>query len=691
MVINVPEDEPTINAALGAAAEGDTIRVSAITCNESIVIGANLNRIRIVGAGMEKTIIDGTGLPGGSIGIHILDSSLVTIENLSVRHFSSVGIQIVTGDNIIHKVEVSKNGEQGVFINSNGSRNMIMSSEIIGNTLDGVSIEGSINNYVVSNCFLNNQRDGVRSSGSNTLVFKNFIKDNFGDGISLRSSNNFIINNTVMKNDDGVSNTDNDFVFSNKIFKNKRDGILVRGFINLYWANDVRCNGDMGIFLRSGNQHRVVKNTIINNGNLGIEINTNTNDNLIDNNCIKDNTNQGILINPNSNDNVIRSNTLAGNTPDLDNEGMNTLFDNNNCTSSIPPDLCQINNVFNVPGDFEKIQDAIDNIPVAGFTIRVGKGTFKEALTINNIGQVRDRIRIIGAGRGKTIIDGSETVGSIGIDIESSFVTIENLTVQKFDNQGIRMSTCDNIIHCVNTVDNEEDGILIEGGGERNLIIHCESSRNIGDESDGIDVNGNNNYIVCNQFKGNGGQGICLAGEFNLVFQNSCDGNIGAGIETTTIGNQNFIICNSAMNQTTLDGIDIESNACLVLWNKSCGNMDDGIEVNNNCLVWGNVCVNNVDNGIDVDDNENRIVHNIVRNNQQQGINVFPNISPNIVDNNKVIKNNLAGILLDSNDNAVRSNCLTGNNPDIQDNGIDNVIDENVCQTSNRAGVCEDN
>ncbi|MDP5275352.1 right-handed parallel beta-helix repeat-containing protein [Chengkuizengella axinellae] len=692
MVINVPEDELTINAALGIASRGDTIRVAAITCNESIIIsGANLNQIRIVGAGIGKTIINGTGLPAGSIGINILDSSLVKIENLSVRCFSGTGIMIESNENIIHKVEVAENGEEGISIVSNGSRNMIMSSEINRNILDGIFIiNGSIKNYVVSNCISNNLREGIRVVGDNNLVLKNIIKGNLEEGVTARAANNLIINNLILNNLSGVGNNANDFVFANKIFKNKNDGIENRSVMNLYWANDIRCNGDTGIRLRGGAQHRVINNTIINSGNIGIEIVEGINDNLIDNNCIKNNVNQGILINPNSNDNVIRSNQLVGNTPDLNDEGMGTLFDANSCTTSEPPGLCnEINEIFVNEG--ESIQAAIDNVPEEGFTIRLGKGTFNESLTINNIGGNQDKIRIVGAGRGKTIIDGTDLPGETGIDIEASFITIENLTVQKFDSHGIRMSSDDNILQCVNTVDNVDDGILIEGGGQRNLIIHCKSSRNTGDSADGIDVNGNNNYIVCSQFKGNGDAGICLNGSFNLVFQNVCDGNSGAGITTTVTANENFIICNTAINQTGLDGFDIESDACLILWNKACGNMDDGFEVNNNSLVWGNVSANNMDNGIDVDGFENRLIQNIVQNHNEEGIIVFQNSDSNIVDNNKLINSKLAGILLESNDNAVRSNCLKGNNPDIQDSGMDNVIDENICQTSNQSGVCEDN
>lgn len=63
--------------------EGFTIRVADRVFKEKINIPANKNRIRIVGAGIGKTIIDGMDEPDGSNGITISGSSLITIENLT--------------------------------------------------------------------------------------------------------------------------------------------------------------------------------------------------------------------------------------------------------------------------------------------------------------------------------------------------------------------------------------------------------------------------------------------------------------------------------------------------------------------------------------------------------------------------------------------------------------------------------
>ncbi|MFS1511876.1 right-handed parallel beta-helix repeat-containing protein [Chengkuizengella sp. SCS-71B] len=684
MVINVPADQPTINAALAVASAGDTIRVAATTCNESITIGTGLDCIRIIGAGIGKTIIDGTGL-GVVNGIDIQDSSMVTLEKITVQNFEGRGILIQTSDNIINQVKSQNNQNNGMEIDIEAERNLIIDSEASFNSSDvnpfinGIEVNGN-HNYMVKCKCVGNLDDGYDLEGSNNFLYLCLAKENGDDGFDVNfvdEFNMFICCQAVKNKEEGYDiDSNRNLCLWCKSLLNGGNGFELNNNENLLWGNEVKCNNGIGIIALNNNQ--MIQNKVVGNGFNGVEINGNGN--IVDNNCIENNTNQGILINPNSIDNVIRSNKLAGNTPDIDNEGMNTLFDNNKCRTSDPAGLCQINNEV-IVNEGESIQAAINAVTTTeGFTIRVGAGTFPEIL---NIALGKDRIRIIGAGQGKTIIDGVG-LGGIGINIdESSFVTIENLTVKNCDSSGIRINTSDNILHCVTVFGNLNDGMFITGLSERNMIMNCDSSGNNGL---GISVDGDHNYIICSQCNRNSLEGIRFnQSEFNLAFHNFCDGNL-EGIEPA--GENNFIISNCVLNNE--DGIEAERDFNLFLWNKACNNNRDGIDVeDSNNLVWGNICSNNERDGIFIQEDNNRIIHNIIKNNGARGIRIRPFDDFNIIDNNTIINNSQEGILILGDNNKVRSNCLIGNNLDINDQGTNSIIDENKCQTSIPDGLCE--
>ncbi|WP_160646678.1 right-handed parallel beta-helix repeat-containing protein [Chengkuizengella marina] len=671
---------------------GDTINLGEGTYNQSINIGMDKDCIRIVGAGVGKTILDGTEL-GVVNGIEI-DSFMVTIEKLTIQNFGDLGILIQTSENIINQVKSQSNQNNGMEIASDAERNLIIESEANFNVnpevdVDGIQVNGD-HNYIVKCKFIGNSDDGLGLNSSNNLVFLNCAKENGFNGFNavdgdVVDCNLFICNQAIKNGTDGFIINNTSLLLWNKTLCNGDDGIEAALDNNLLWRNEVKGNNEDGIDVNSNNS-RIIRNKVVKNGikqnDRGIEINGNTN--IFDNNCVENNVQAGIIADQFFDGNVIRSNRLRGNNPDIVNEGINTVFDDNKCITSDPAGLCQKNNEV-IVNEGESIQAAISAVTTTeGFTIRVGAGTFPEIL---NIGLGKDRIRIIGAGQGKTIIDGVG-LGGIGINIDgSSFVTIENLTVKNSDSSGIRINTSDNILHCVNVFENQIDGILIMGLSERNMVMNCESS---GNNFVGISVDGTHNYVVCSQCNRNMEEGIRFnQGEFNLAFHNLCDGNHAEGIEPGS--NNNFIISNCVLNNA--DGIEAERDFNLFLWNKACNNNRDGIDVEeSNNLVWGNICSNNERDGIFIQEDNNRMIHNIIKNNGVRGIRIEdrPFADFNIIDNNTIINNSQEGILILGDNNKVRSNCLIGNNPDINDQGTNSIMDENKCQTSIPDGLCED-
>ncbi|MBK7408002.1 MAG: hypothetical protein IPJ40_07930 [Saprospirales bacterium] len=84
-IINVPGDQPTIQAAINVANPGDVIMVAAGTYNEKVTINKTLTL-----QGVDKTtcIMDGTALGNGS-GISISSGTInVHISNLTIRNYS---------------------------------------------------------------------------------------------------------------------------------------------------------------------------------------------------------------------------------------------------------------------------------------------------------------------------------------------------------------------------------------------------------------------------------------------------------------------------------------------------------------------------------------------------------------------------------------------------------------------------
>jgi hypothetical protein len=102
-VWHVPGDFPTIQAAVDAAAEGDTILVAPGVYSENVVVSTS--RLELRGAGPvspverpgvsdgENVILDGTDLGGVGIGIHVLGASAaepvtgVDVSRFEVRNF----------------------------------------------------------------------------------------------------------------------------------------------------------------------------------------------------------------------------------------------------------------------------------------------------------------------------------------------------------------------------------------------------------------------------------------------------------------------------------------------------------------------------------------------------------------------------------------------------------------------------
>jgi WD40 repeat protein len=147
--IRVPQDYKTIQEAINAASEGDTILVDVGTYKETIEIPKGLT---LVGADRDKTIISGSDLPV----VTISSAALVTVRNVTIT-----------------------NGRDGVLV-ERGAQALLRQTRIAQNKRDGVLVQGRAE--LLGNLIHNNKNCGVRAFGSGAQVqgSGNIIRDNGG-------------------------------------------------------------------------------------------------------------------------------------------------------------------------------------------------------------------------------------------------------------------------------------------------------------------------------------------------------------------------------------------------------------------------------------------------------------------------------------------------------------------------------
>jgi len=249
---NVPGTYSTIQGAINASANGDTVRVAPGTYVENI--NFNGKAITVVSAvGPESTIIDGNQagtvvqfashegassvLQGFTIrngyvsangggGITINDASPTILSNLIVnnRACSGSGINILTGSPLIQRNTISGNNTSGCSGNGGGGiyiqgtpqvLDNIISDNTATNSAGGIYVADGTSPLIRGNVITGNRSGsggGIRidagATGSNANIIQNVIASNSagsGGGIYLRMTFNsglaaFITNNTVVDN-----------------------------------------------------------------------------------------------------------------------------------------------------------------------------------------------------------------------------------------------------------------------------------------------------------------------------------------------------------------------------------------------------------------------------------------------------------------------------------------------------------
>jgi parallel beta-helix repeat protein len=224
--LTVPDDYPTIAAAIGNASDGDTIFVKSGVYYENLRIDRSVSLV----AENEDTLVVGAGGESrGVISVFDIAASNVEISGFSItslNYSSSIyasGINVggdnctITGNRIYNThYGIFASVQYSTFISENsitatlkdgirfcgGSLNTISDNEIVGNNQSGIAIEGYSN--VISRNNLKDNGRGMGIGASYSIVFGNNVTGHVGSGVYLAGSNNVIAANYLSNCDSGV-------------------------------------------------------------------------------------------------------------------------------------------------------------------------------------------------------------------------------------------------------------------------------------------------------------------------------------------------------------------------------------------------------------------------------------------------------------------------------------------------------
>jgi parallel beta-helix repeat protein len=324
--IYVPEDYPTIQEAINAAQDYNTIYISAGTYSPSTngesfpLIISSKNHLRIVGEDRDTTIIDAeSNMPPNNDMIDVSDADGFSFESLTITGCSSWrALKIYYSDDVTVWDTLIINNRQGGIL-------MKYSSGVIeGNILSNAGMSehwghgivlSAHTNFIVRNNVISDFHSYVPYGGVmgiylwagsvDALIENNLIYNNTG-GISADSAVPIIKNNTIVNNHRVVPPYDiNGFgvaigpnedygavLINNSISGNQNGGIHIYQSANVHISHNTVANNSMnGIELLSSSNNTIIANNITNNS-LGISLMGSSNHNHIHHNNLIDNLEQ---------------------------------------------------------------------------------------------------------------------------------------------------------------------------------------------------------------------------------------------------------------------------------------------------------------------------------------------------------------------------------------------------------------
>lgn len=218
----------TIQDAINASSDNDTIIVENGTYNELLTINKSIN---LVGSNTNHTIINYSFNNSlRQIVIINVQTDKCKIQNLTVIKNTYTGdtiaIYINSSDNSITNIRIT-NVSDGIDLGINTKNNTIAHNQILNNLI-AIQAWKSLYNHIENNTIFNNTHNGIyiHTYSNENTINNNLVLSNFY-GIMIKSSNNNkVYNNCFKENNYGA------FICCGSSYNSIYHNIFMNNFIN---------------------------------------------------------------------------------------------------------------------------------------------------------------------------------------------------------------------------------------------------------------------------------------------------------------------------------------------------------------------------------------------------------------------------------------------------------------------------